>query len=276
MWSRATAYKCSSMSPFVRQKGFSSRKRLFPNRFSTTTTRIAFHTWQSTTAPLMVSERMALQAIPSPVGGEGGLQRQQRTFASRRRNTPNKKDSPLANEKLIKVLMKQNSGATPDDLMVRLVINEGPQDPSTVEIMSLADAIRVSVDRVTDLIGISLDSDPPVIKATDLAKLEFMKDQQKTTKGPKKQQKSFRFRAGIDLNDLDRKVKDIKKFLEKGMDCEYSVFSKARMMRQNEMAGMELVDRIQELLKDHGVTKRPPQKNERGNMIRVLLEPKRN
>ena len=203
-----------------------------------------------------------------------------RCFSSRRRNAPNKKKGSnlLSNEKLIKVLMKKSHQTDPTKCFVRLVIDEGPDTPSTVDVVSMADAIDVSLDRDTDLVGMNIDSDPPVIRATQLSKLEYQKEQaqqQQQSSKKKKQQKSFRFRAGIDWHDMERKVKDIIKFLQKGMDIDYSVFSKARVLRENPEAGMELVERIQELLKPYGDLKRPPQKNEQGNFVRVQLEPKK-
>lgn len=182
----------------------------------------------------------------------------------------------MINENLIKALMKQHAATTPNDIMVRLVIDEGHEKPATVEVVSLADAIQTSVDRMTDLIGTSLDTDPPVIRAAQLSKLEYKKGQsQKKNKAPKYEKKAFRFRAGIDDHDLERKINDLNKFLERGLDCNYSVFSKAKVRRRNQDAGMELVERIQELISAHGVLKRPPQKNEQGNYIQVQLEPKK-
>jgi translation initiation factor IF-3 len=197
-------------------------------------------------------------------------------FSSRRRNDQNKKNESgaLANEHLIKVLMKKNPNATAKDLMVRLVIDEGHESPATVDVVSLADAIQISVDRMTDLIGTSLDSDPPVIRVTQLSKLEYKKEQSKQKK-PTNLKKALRFRAGIDLHDLERKVKNLIKFLEQGQNIDYSVFSKARLLRVNANAGMELVERIQELVSEYGDLKRPPQTSEQGNYIRVQLEPKK-
>jgi translation initiation factor IF-3 len=242
---------------------------------TTTTTRIPVHAWQHTNLPLLIQQGF-LPCSSSRCGEGGFLLQQQRMFSSRRRNDQNKKNESgaLANEHLIKVLMKKNPNATAKDLMVRLVIDEGHESPATVDVVSLADAIQISVDRMTDLIGTSLDSDPPVIRVTQLSKLEYKKEQSKQKK-PTNQKKAFRFRAGIDLHDLERKVKNLIKFLEQGLECDYSVFSKARLLRVNANAGMELVERIQELVSEYGDLKRPPQTSEQGNYIRVQLEPKK-
>lgn len=207
-----------------------------------------------------------------------------RSFSSqqRGRRKSNSKDSTtnaLSNEKLIQELIKKFPQASgPDDIEVRLVIDEGPEMPSTVQVCSLSQAITISLDRMADLLGTALQSDPPVIRVTQLSKLAYQKEQaaskQKAASSKAKQKKTFRFRAGIDTYDLERKIAEMKSCLERGVECEYTVFSKARLMRANADVGMELVDRIQELLADCSVLKRKPQPNEEGSHIRVQLEPK--
>jgi translation initiation factor IF-3 len=204
-------------------------------------------------------------------------QQQQRSLSSRQRQQQSnnkKKDSGLlANERLIKVLMKNTTKAA-GDLMVRLVIDEGKDLPSTVEVVSLTEAIEISLDRDTDLIGTSLNTDPPVLRATQLSKLEYKKKQAEAKNNKvTKLKKSFRFRAGIDDHDLERKAGVMISYLQKGLECEYTIFTKARMLRVNANAGMELVEKIQELVADCGQLKKAPSLNEQGNHLRVQLEP---
>jgi translation initiation factor IF-3 len=167
----------------------------------------------------------------------------------------------------------------PTEIQVRLVVDEAGETPSTVMVCSLAEAIEVSLDRMTDLIGVALNNDPPVIRAVRLSKLEYENEQavaKQKSAAKSRQAKTFRFRAGIDENDLHRKIQTMTKFLEQGIECEYTVFSKARTLRENSVAGTDLVDRIQEMLAGCAVQKRAPQTNEQGNHIRVCLVPKKN
>jgi translation initiation factor IF-3 len=219
--------------------------------------------------------------LPSSLSRERPILTQERSFASSRgrRPAPNKKQSNvLANENLITAIMKRHANTPPTEVMVRLVIDEGPENPAAVSVVSLADAIEVSVDRMTDLIGTSLQSDPPVIRATNISKLEYrqQQSQQKGIAKSKKQKKTFRFRAGISDHDLERKLADLRKFLDQGLECDYSVFSKKKLLRVNPNAGMDLVERIQTLLADHAQLKRPPQPNELFSYVRVNLIPKKN
>lgn len=203
-----------------------------------------------------------------------------RFFSSSRRQTESKTSDTLVNEALIEQVRRIYPNAKgPEEMTVRLVIDQGPEEPAKVEICSLAEAIAISLDRMTDLIGIAMKSDPPVIRAARLSKLEYEQKEKlaanKKASAKSKQKKTFRFRASIDSNDLNRKIQDMTKFLQEGIECEYTVFSKARTLRENVEAGRELVERIQGLISHCAVLKRAPEENEVGNHIRVLLIPKK-
>ncbi|KAG7342725.1 translation initiation factor IF-3 [Nitzschia inconspicua] len=211
-----------------------------------------------------------------------------RSFASSRPRAPrkgsNKKNGSakcvLSNEDLIAQLVRNANGASADNITVRLVIDEGTSEPPTVQVTSLTDAVKISLDRDADLILASLRSDPPVVRITELAKLQYkaeqaQKKQQQQSSSNKKEKKSFRFKAGIDTHDLERKVAQLTGFLQKGNECEYTVFTRARTLRENEDAGIELVDKIQALVAEYGVLKRAPETNETKNFYRVQLLPKK-
>lgn len=213
----------------------------------------------------------------------GQLYETSRTFASRRRGgAKGKKNSTsnvLSNEKLVSQLIRNAGESSADKVTVRLVVDEGPDTPSSVQVITLSEAIVLSLDRELDLIGANVNGDPPVIRATQLSKLEYKHQQaqkkQQQSASNKKERKSFRFKAGIESNDLERKLDRLKGFLSKGHDCEFTVFTKMRTLRENPNAGAELVDQIRALLSDHGDMKRPPQTNETKSFYRVQYEPKK-
>jgi translation initiation factor IF-3 len=199
----------------------------------------------------------------------------ERAFSSRRRGRPAKPVSNvLANEHLIRTLMKKNGSSTADEVDVRLVIDEGPDKPPTVDVVSLTEAIEIALERMVDLIGTEINKDPPVIRATQLSKLEYKKERMASKNKPTgKQSKSFRFRAGIGDHDLERKLADMSKSLSEGLDCEFTCFSKRKLMRVNANAGSDLIAKILEFLGDLAELKREPDYNEDGNFIRVSLVP---
>mmetsp|Transcript_15246 Transcript_15246/g.35135 ORF Transcript_15246/g.35135 Transcript_15246/m.35135 type:complete len:316 (+) Transcript_15246:143-1090(+) len=215
---------------------------------------------------------------PGVVGGS-------RSFASRRGKKSNKSGNHnsnggvLSNEDLVGRLIRDAGASSADKVTVRLVIDEGPDTPSSVEILSLTEAIGISLDRELDLIGGNISGDPPVIRATDLSKLEYKHKQaqkkQQQAAANRKELKSFRFKAGIESNDLERKLDRLKGFLTKGHDCEFTVFCRLRTLRQNPNAGIELVNQIRILLSDHGDIKREPKTNETKSFYRVRFEPKK-
>jgi translation initiation factor IF-3 len=170
--------------------------------------------------------------------------------------------------------MKKHGSSTADEVDVRLVIDEGPDKPPTVDVVSLTEAIEIALERMVDLIGTEINKDPPVIRATQLSKLVYKKERMASkNKSTGKQSKSFRFRAGIGDHDLERKLADMSKSLSEGLDCEFTVFSKRKLMRVNADAGKDLIARILNFLGDLAELKREPEHNEDGNFIRVSVVP---
>jgi len=177
-------------------------------------------------------------------------------------------------------LIRNAAEASGDKVTVRLVVDEGTDTPSSVQVITLSEAIELSLDRELDLIGVNITGDPPVIRATQLSKLEYKheqakKKQQQAASSNKKERKSFRFKAGIESNDLERKLARLKSFLSKGHECEFTVFSRLRTLRQNPNAGEELVEQIGKLIADVGDMKRAPQTDETKRFYRVQYEPKK-
>jgi translation initiation factor IF-3 len=193
-----------------------------------------------------------------------------------KRNTDASDSGVLSNEKLIQAIVRQNRSASADTIQVRLVIDEVAPQKATVTVVSLSEAIQISLDRNTDLIGMQLNNDPPVLRATQLSKLEYQKAQKASKNSTTKSSsgsKSFRFHANIGTHDLERKVADMVQFLQDGRDCDFSVFSKRATMRVDTQAGMQLVDKIKSLVAHVANFKKPPTLNETGNNIQVKLEP---
>merc|ERR1711935_223182 len=127
----------------------------------------------------------------------------------------------LSNEQLVSQLLRNASASSADKVTVRLVTDEGPDTPSSVQVITLSEAIVLSLDRELDLIDANINGDPPVIRATQLSKLEYKQQQaqkkQQQAASNKQEKKSFRFKAGIESNDLKRKLDRLKGFLSKDM-----------------------------------------------------------
>jgi hypothetical protein len=117
-----------------------------------------------------------------------------RFFSSKPQRKRNKNNGAIMNEQLIRVLMRRYD-APAGELNVRLVIDEGPTQPSSIEVVSLLQAMETARDLDVDLIGINLNQDPPVVKAQDYTKLAYKASNKKQTKSNKRPTKEFNFRV---------------------------------------------------------------------------------
>lgn len=198
-----------------------------------------------------------------------------RFFSSRpqqQRKNKRKNNGVVVNEDLIQILMRRYDAAA-GDLLVRLVVDEGPSQPSSIQVVSLLKAMETARDLDVDLVGINLNQDPPVVKAQDYGKLAYKAASKKQTKSDKKPTKEFKLRSGIADNDLDRKVKDVVRYLRKGHNCQLSITANGFNMRTNPQGLEHLVDKVLDQVGEAGVCDRGVQSSEEGNRAFFLLRP---
>ena len=89
-----------------------------------------------------------------------------RTFAGPRRGKSGPPPPPM-NGKLVESLLK-NSNQEATTFEVRLVIDVG--DESETKIVTLMEAINKTIELDVDLVGVNVQSSPPVVKAIDYKK----------------------------------------------------------------------------------------------------------
>lgn len=151
---------------------------------------------------------------------------------------------------------------------VRLVGEEG--EP---QIIQMSKALEMAREKNLDLVEITANQDPPVVRIIDYSKFKF--DQIKKAKEAKKKQKvihvkEIKMRPAIDDNDFLHKVNNAKSFLEKGDKVKFTLMFRGREMVHPEL-GFEVMDRIQEVLKDvAAVEKKPAQE---GRNITMFMNP---
>ncbi len=127
--------------------------------------------------------------------------------------------------------------------------------------MSLSDALRAAEDAGLDLVEISPDANPPVVKIIDWGKYQYqkMKDQQRNKRAAKTSDlKQMRFGLKIGSGDLDVKLRKVRGFLADGHKVRLQVVYKGREMAHKEI-GYELMDKITELLSEEAVVEQKPQ-----------------
>lgn len=126
--------------------------------------------------------------------------------------------------------------------------------------MSKADALKEAEQHELDLVEISPNASPAVVKIVDWGKYQYMKmkEQQRNRKSAKaSEMKQMRMGLKIGSNDLDIKLRKVRGFLEEGHKVKVSAFFRGREMAHQEL-GHKLLERITEKLSDVAVVDNPP------------------
>lgn len=140
---------------------------------------------------------------------------------------------------------------------LRVISADGQQ----LGILSRAEALKVAEDAGMDLVEISPDADPPVVKVIDWGKYQYqkMKEQQKNRKSSKASElKQMRFGLKIGSGDLDVKLRKVRGFLVDGHKVRLQIFYRGREMAHKEL-GYELMDKIVTELQNEAIVEQQPQ-----------------
>ena len=156
------------------------------------------------------------------------------------------------------------------DKEVRLVSSDGRQ----LGIMSSRDALSVAAKAGMDLVKISPKPPPPVCKVMDYGKFRF--EQSKREKEAKKNQhvveiKEIRMSPGIDIGDLNTKLRNAAKFLSAGNRVKVTVRFRGRQMAHTSI-GEDLLKRFAENCTEFASMDRMPKLE--GRHMTMLLSPK--
>lgn len=118
---------------------------------------------------------------------------------------------------------------------------------------------------------ISPNADTPVAKIIDWGKFQYqkMKEQQKNRKNAKQSElKQMRLGLKIGINDLEIKLRKIRKFLADGDKVKIMIFFRGREMAHKEL-GYDLMNQIIAKLEDDAVVEQKPQMAGRNLSITV-------
>jgi translation initiation factor IF-3 len=150
---------------------------------------------------------------------------------------------------------------------VRLV---GDGEP---KIISFDDALRIAREQGFDLVEITPNQDPPIVKVMDYSKFRF--EQLKKQKEAKKKQhivhiKEVKLRPGIDENDYMHKSRHAREFLEKGDKVKFTMMFRGREIVHSEL-GLVVLRQIQQDLEDCSVIEKPA--SIEGRNMSMILSP---
>lgn len=127
--------------------------------------------------------------------------------------------------------------------------------------MSRSDALKLAEEAGLDLVEISPNADPPVVKIVDWGKYQYqkMKEAQKNRRSNKQGElKQMRFGMKIGQGDLDIKLRKVREFLAEGNKVRIQVFFRGRENAHREL-GYDMIKRIATLLEDVAVLEHEPQ-----------------
>lgn len=133
---------------------------------------------------------------------------------------------------------------------VRVIGTNGEQ----LGIMSSREAQSLAHEQGVDLVEISANADPPVVKIIDWGKYQYqkMKEEAKNRKKAREKQselKTMKIGLKISDNDLNIKVRKIKSFLEDGDRVKIMVIFRGREMAHKEL-GQAMIDKITERISE--------------------------
>jgi len=142
---------------------------------------------------------------------------------------------------------------------LRVVDSDGKQ----LGILSRAEALNLAQEQELDLVEISPNADPPVVKIVDWGKYNYQKTkQQQANKRNTKSldMKQMRFGLKIGDHDLEVKMKKVTGFLEAGHKVKITLFFRGRELAHKDI-GFKLADRVIESFGDTIAVDQQPQLN---------------
>jgi translation initiation factor IF-3 len=114
--------------------------------------------------------------------------------------------------------------------------------------VSINDALLAAEEAGLDLVEISPNAQPPVVKILDLGKLKYA-NQKKAAEARKNQKvieiKEIKMRPNIDTHDYDMKMKAVRRFFEEGDKVKLTLRFRGREMAHMEL-GMQLLNKVRE------------------------------
>lgn len=153
------------------------------------------------------------------------------------------------------------------------------------EVTTLNRAISIAHEYELDLMEVTLQVHPPVIKAVNYDKFAYdqKRKQSKAVSSKKKRGgggaisdrpvKEYKFRAGIADHDLNRKTRDMIQYLEDGHAIRVTLTARQRSLNEDAHAITTTLERVKELLGDKAVEARGMKANDRNSYGSLLFHP---
>ena len=137
------------------------------------------------------------------------------------------------------------------------------------------EALDLAKSSELDLVEVSPQADPPVVRVMDFGK--FLFEQNKKSHAAKRKQKQIqikeiKFRPGTDENDYQIKLRNIIRFLTEGDKAKVTLRFRGREMAHTEL-GRKLLDRLVADLNAHAAIEQNPLME--GRQMVMMFAPKK-
>ncbi len=137
------------------------------------------------------------------------------------------------------------------------------------------EALDLARSAELDLVEVSPQADPPVVRVMDFGK--FLFEQNKKSHAAKRKQKNIqikeiKFRPGTDENDYQIKLRNIIRFLTEGDKAKVTLRFRGREMAHTEI-GRKLLDRLVNDLREHASIEQNPLME--GRQMVMMFAPKK-
>lgn len=153
---------------------------------------------------------------------------------------------------------------------LRVITGDGEQ----LGVMSKSQALKIAEEANLDLVLVSPNAQPPVARIMNYGKYRF--DQQKREREARKNQKvvtvkEIRLSPTIDDNDFQTKLRNGRKFLEKGDKVKVSIRFKGRAITHKEI-GQRVLEKYADETSDIASVESRPKMD--GRSMFLMLSPK--
>ena len=152
---------------------------------------------------------------------------------------------------------------------VRLIDSNGDQ----LGVKSRQEALEIAATRNLDLVLVAPNAKPPVCRIMDYGKYRF--EQQKKDREARKKQKvinikEVRLSPGIEDHDFNTKLRNARKFLEKGDKVKVSIRFRGRAITHKDL-GRDVLERMAEACNDISTVEQKPKME--GRSMFMMLAP---
>ena len=163
-----------------------------------------------------------------------------------------------------------------EQIRVSQVLVIGPNGEQ-VGVKSTQDALTLASYAGLDLVLINPNGNPPVCKVMDYNKFKYEKAKKekaalKKQKASITETKEFRLSPTIDVGDIETKLKNVTKYLEKGDKIKLSIRFKGRQMAHTDL-GKDVLVKFAARLTDIAEVEQQPKLD--GRSMTMLLAPKK-